>query len=51
VRGCGLDSCGSGKCPVSDPCEHGNEILSSIKADQLSLSKNYWCQTVQMKRH
>jgi hypothetical protein len=31
MRGCGLDSCGSGQGPVVGPCEHGNEPLGSIK--------------------
>jgi hypothetical protein len=31
VRGCGLDSFGSGYGPVADPCEHGNELSGSTK--------------------
>jgi len=28
---CGLDSSGPGQGPVADCCEHGNELLASIK--------------------
>jgi hypothetical protein len=31
VRGCGLDSSGSGQGPVAGSCEQGNEPSGSIK--------------------
>jgi hypothetical protein len=31
VLGCGLDSRGSGICPVAGCCEHGNKSSVSIK--------------------
>jgi hypothetical protein len=34
VGRCGLDACGSGKGPVVDSCEHGNELSGSIKGGE-----------------
>jgi hypothetical protein len=31
VRGCGLDSSGSGLGPLAGSCEHSNETLGSIE--------------------
>jgi hypothetical protein len=40
VRGCGLDSSGSGQRPMAGSCEHGYELTGSIKGgrflDQLN---------------
>jgi len=33
VGRCGLDSYGSGQGPVAGSCEHGNELLGSIKGE------------------
>ena len=34
VRGCGLDSCGSGQWQVAGSCEYGYETLDSIKCGE-----------------
>jgi hypothetical protein len=36
VENCGLDAYGSGQGPVASSCEHGNELLGSIKGGELS---------------
>lgn len=35
VLGCGLDSSISGRDPMTDCCEHGNESLGNIKGREL----------------
>jgi hypothetical protein len=36
VKGCGLDSAGSGQEPMAGSCEHGNESLHFLKGRDLT---------------
>jgi hypothetical protein len=38
VRICGLSSSGSEQGPVADSCEHGSELLDSIKGRGIFLN-------------
>jgi hypothetical protein len=40
---CGMDSFGSRQGPVTDSCEHGNELSGSIKREEfLEWMSDYW---------